>query len=293
MRDCASCGRELPRSSYTANQYSKGEGVSRCVTCVHGHHSDAASARQTASGRYNTSISSTFTDDALKNPFAQGAFRYVAKGKYTSGPRNGQACVTKWLKTGVVFEEDYFTLDVKAVDKALDIVNQFNDMNMVNKEIKVNVPEIWTFDEAAGEWAGSRNLNEPFIQNYEKFNSNSGWFDDSTAWGKVMQALSHFSYHVSGGNYVLCDLQGGIYRHEVVLSDPVILSQRREYGVTDLGPQGISSFFHQHECNGYCRPHWTRPSRTTQHFRPISGTTMIRRTVLTAIYRPIGTRSFH
>lgn len=38
-----------------------------------------------------------------------------------------------------------------------------------------------------------------------------------------MQSLSHFGYHVTGGNYVLCDLQGGVYHREVVLSDPVIL----------------------------------------------------------------------
>jgi hypothetical protein len=46
----------------------------------------------------------------------------------------------------------------------------------------------------------------------------------SKAWGKVMQDISHFSYHISSGSYVLCDLQGGIYQHEVVLSNPVILT---------------------------------------------------------------------
>jgi hypothetical protein len=65
-----------------------------------------------------------------------------------------------------------------------------------------------------------------------------------------------FSYHITGGNHVLCDLQGGIYQYMIVLSDPVILSRTRQYGVTDLGPAGISSFFSQHSCNKYCRPHW-------------------------------------
>lgn len=131
---------------------------------------------------------------------------------------------------------------------------------------------------------------EPFIQNYEKFNSNSGWVDYSEGWGEVMQALSHFSYHVSGGFYVLCDLQGGIYQHEVVLSDPVILSRRREYGVTDLGPDGISSFFSNHDCNEFCRPHWTLPANPVRYFRPVMGTTMIRRDVPTRGSRPYGTR---
>jgi hypothetical protein len=101
-----------------------------------------------------------------------------------------------------------------------------------------------------------------------------------------------FSYHVTGGNYVLCDLQGGIYQHEVVLSDPVILSQTREYGVTDLGPDGIRSFFSQHACNNYCRPHWTRPADPRPFFRPVQSTTMVRRSVPTAMSRPSRTRYF-
>ncbi|KAI9162896.1 Metallocarboxypeptidase A [Paramyrothecium foliicola] len=180
-----------------------------------------------------------FGEYALENPFAEGTYRWVAKGKYTSGPRQGQACVTKWFKTGVVFEEDYFELDIKAIDKATEIVNRFNDLRMINKAIKINVATVWEFSPQSGEWSGSKNLREPFIRNYQKFNSNSGWFDDSGALGEIMQALSHFSYHVTEGSYLLCDVQGGVYQHEVVLSDPVVLSWNRDYGVTDLGPEGI------------------------------------------------------
>ncbi|KAK3682839.1 kinase-like domain-containing protein, partial [Podospora appendiculata] len=198
--------------------------------------------------RHNDSVNATFSHDALNNPFASGAFRWVAKGVYTSGARSGQACVLKWFKTGAVLEDDYFSLDTKAVDRALEIVNRFNELNIVNKSVKINVPSVWMFDKTASK-AGQKALVEPFIQNYQKFNSNTGWKDDWGAWPQVMQALSHFRYHVSGGNHVLCDLQGGIYQHELVLSDPVILSRTGDYGVTDLGRDGISSFFSQHDCN--------------------------------------------
>lgn len=93
--------------------------------------------------------------------------------------------------------------------------------------------------------------------------------------------------------FVLCDLQGGIYQREVVLSDPVILSRNRDYGVTDLGPDGISSFFYQHNCNQFCRPHWTMPSNPNEHFRPVLGTTMIRRLVPTRYSREEGTYDFY
>ncbi|KAK2802563.1 hypothetical protein FQN51_004355 [Onygenales sp. PD_10] len=292
-RTCADCGRNLPQSSYTANQYSKAPGVSRCASCVHGHPHDTASSKQSDSGRYNDSNWASFSNGDLGNPFANGAFRWVAKGVYTKGPRSGQACVAKWFKTGAVFSDDYFTLDIKAVDKALEIVNRFNQLNMINKAVKINVAAVWNFVDGNTAWAGQKVLCEPFIQNYQKFNSNSGWNDDSRGWGEAMQALSHFSYHLSGGNYVLCDLQGGIYQQEVVLSDPVILSRNREYGVTDLGSAGISSFFSQHDCNNYCRPNWTKPARPVQHFRPVQGTTMIQRTVPTRHSRPAGTRHLY
>ncbi|KAK7419697.1 hypothetical protein QQZ08_010784 [Neonectria magnoliae] len=281
-RDCAQCGRSLPRSSYTANQYSKPIGESRCATCVHGHPSDTPAASQSDSGRYNVSKRASFEHRDLEDPFAQGAFRWVARGTYTSGARQGQECVVKWFKTGAVFAVDYFTLDIKAVDKALEIVNRFNQLNAVNKKIKINVPEVWTFTkDSSAQWAGQKALHEPFIEDYQKFNSNTGWVDDMTSWGEVMQALSHFSYHLSGGQFVLCDLQGGIYQREVVLSDPVILSRNREFGVTDLGPDGISSFFSQHCCNHFCRSNWTQPANPVQYFRPDMGTTMMRRTVPT------------
>ena len=46
----------------------------------------------------------------------------------------------------------------------------------------------------------ARHLVEPFIANYEKFNSNTGWVSQKElgAVGDALQALSHFSYHDSG-----------------------------------------------------------------------------------------------
>ncbi|KPI38177.1 Alpha-protein kinase 1 [Cyphellophora attinorum] len=285
-RVCASCSRELPRTSYTGNQWSKPVGVSRCAACVHGHQIDIPVAPSNSAGRHNNASRAVFEDDALEYPFAEGAFRWVAKGTYTHGEREGQACVCKWFKSGSVFSKDYFTLDIKAAAKALEIVDLFNNMGIVTKTVKINVPAVWTGLEGS-KLKGVKMIVEPFIQNYEKFNSNTGWVDESTTWGMVMQALSHFSYHVTRGNFVLCDLQGGIYQKEVVLSDPVILSQTEEFGVTDLGPKGIRSFFSQHECNPYCRDHSHKPANPRQFYEPQEGSLMrMRRTVPTSLARP-------
>jgi hypothetical protein len=60
---------------------------------------------------------------------------------------------------------------------------------------------------------------------------NTAQADDETPWPRVMQALSHFSYHQSGGQHVLCDLQGGVYRDGIVLTDPAVLSRTKEYAI--------------------------------------------------------------
>lgn len=141
-RLCADCDRYLTRTSYTTNQWSKGAGISRCANCVHGHHSDQRNESASGSGRHNLSSSTTLDYGELENPFAEGAFRWVAKGTYTSGPRSGQPAVHKWFKSGSVFSEDFFALDIKAVDKALEFIDKFNELGVVGKVIKLNIPTV-------------------------------------------------------------------------------------------------------------------------------------------------------
>ena len=72
----------------------------------------------------------------------------------------------------------------------------------------------------------------------------------------------------------MCDLQGGIYSDGFVITDPVIMSQKQEYGPTDLGNAGISTFFSYHVCNSYCQINWTSPKNKNAAFRKQKGTTM-------------------
>ncbi|GMH45979.1 hypothetical protein BSKO_13943 [Bryopsis sp. KO-2023] len=223
--------------------------------------------------RRNNALSATFSYGALDRPFASGSFRWVAKGTYTDGERRGEACVCKWFKSGSVFSETFFSEDIKAIHKTIEIVQDWNDEGLVDRTVRVNEARVWTF-EATSRRAGERCLVEPFVENYQKFNSNSGWCDRSTPWPRVMQALSHYSYHKSHGELLLCDLQGGCYQDGVVLTDPVIMSKDRRYGVTDLGSDGISNFFANHVCNEYCRAYWLKITNAKSHFKAVPGTTM-------------------
>uniref|UniRef100_A0A7S0ZGD2 Alpha-type protein kinase domain-containing protein n=1 Tax=Timspurckia oligopyrenoides TaxID=708627 RepID=A0A7S0ZGD2_9RHOD len=262
MRSCSSCLLEQPRSNFSNNQWAKGVGVSRCTDCV--ERSRPATTFRTA--RENNAFEAEYS----RVPFAEGAFRYVAEGTYTRGERQGERCVVKWFKSGCVYDESFFANDIQVVDKAMEIIGQWNNARFINKRIILNRFQVWT------DSRGRKTLVEPFIDNWEKFNSNSGWVsEDETSWNRVLQALSHYSYHITGGHFVLCDLQGGLYRNGVILTDPVILSRTRQFGVTDLGAQGISSFFAKHECNEYCRNGWTQPRNPISYFDDIPGTTMI------------------
>ena len=276
-RCCTTCQRSLLKTSFSKNQWSKGVGTSRCSACVHGGGPPSAPSKQRApTARENNSFSASFTEHNLRNPFAEGSFRWVSKGTYTSGERDGEPCVCKWFKTGGVCEESFFKTDILAAERSLKLIDEFNNTNIVNQVIRMNLPQVWTFTATDGNWGGKKVLQEPYIEKYQKFNSNTGWADDRTPWPKVMQALSHFTYHKSAGQFVLCDLQGGILRNGVVLTDPVILSrQQNQYGVTDLGIAGISNFFHHHVCNEFCKSHWQKPKDRNSYFQKSSSTSMI------------------
>jgi len=168
-RCCSSCGRNLSKGSYSNNQWRKGVGQSRCYACVEGgggggygyndqqqQHNQVVENRSERTARRNNSNHATFENYELTHPFAEGGFRWVAKGKYTEGARSGEECVCKWFKSGHVDQARFFDLDIKAMEKAHDLVKEWNNRHMIDKMVMVNIPEVWTF--TAGHLSGKKNL---------------------------------------------------------------------------------------------------------------------------------------
>lgn len=160
----------------------------------------------------------------------------------------------------------------QAGQKAAIILKEWNGENLISHLISINQPCIWNLDNTL---AGTQEkvLLEPFIENFTKNNSNTGWVNSQEPpnserrkfsdicqvtyklymtfelrrvvvtvllWPRINcfrgvhftcvfiflftfsitfpvyssfttpspQALSHFSYHVSRGELLLCDLQG-------------------------------------------------------------------------------------
>jgi hypothetical protein len=145
----------------------------------------------------------------------EGKYKFVTLSTYTSGAK----AADKFLKTGTTFSGDCFDEDVRASEAALPFIagfHQYIDTTVFRGRvsIKMNMPAVWT--QFSGFLKGQKVLREPFIDNFRKFNSNSGAADVTAT---VAQALSHYSYHASDGKELLCDLQGGKIGESYVLSE--------------------------------------------------------------------------
>ena len=154
-------------------------------------------------------------------------YKYVTKGTYHA---SGSPVATKYLLTGTTFDSDCFLDDIRATEAALPYVagfHQYIDTSTAFRgrvSIKLNIPAVWEQDREYHSVVGQKVLVEPFIDSFQKFNSNSGAADITAT---VAQALSHYSYHVSDGTELLCDLQGGKTGLCYVLSDVVLMSMSK------------------------------------------------------------------
>lgn len=133
---------------------------------------------------------------------AEGTFKKVWRGKYLNGPRKDKQCIGKEFKQGSLVKEHYFQEHLNNIEMAHGFIQKFNQQWILPVNVLLSVPEVWTCERT-----GHKGLVEPMIENYQKFNSNSGAVQSND---HGMQALSHFSYHSSNGSQLLCDIQGGL-----------------------------------------------------------------------------------
>jgi hypothetical protein len=212
----------------------------------------------------------------------QGQFRIAFGGTYIGGNRNQQEAVCKRFKPVYVgMEQEFFNTDFKVADKASELALDWNQFCELGKEIMITKGDVMVI-------GIYRYLVEPLIRYFEKFTSNSGWIADLGWESQAMEAFSHYTYHRSGGQLLVCDLQGR-YRYNryskaksrFELTDVAICSRQRRYGPTDLGEKGIETFFANHVCNRYCHRNdeqWARPRSPRHWFQSTSQTSMLRST---------------
>lgn len=225
-----------------------------------------------------TNLSSANVRISNRN-IGEGTFRVCLGGTYLGGNRNGQEAACKRFKPRFrSMEMEFFASDFQVADSVIHYAEKWNDFAEVDEEILVTKGHLISSN------SGLKYLAEPLIRDYKKFTSNSGWVDNDGTWmTDAMAAFSHYTYHASRGQLLVCDLQGR-YRNNrynnsksrFELTDPAICSIARSYGPTDLSEKGIESFFANHKCNGFCNKggKWRRPSYPTMWFPKSSATSM-------------------
>jgi hypothetical protein len=219
-------------------------------------------------------LDSTDVDIDLSDVLGIGGFRITYRGTYTNGERKNQSAACKKFKDAS-FEYEFYecNYDFKVIDKAVEFATSWND-----DVCRYSFEHIQFTRGNYIVQRGVRYLMEPIIQPYYKYTNNAGWINSENCTSiQVLEAFCHYTYHKSGGNLIVCDLQGlfkvnryAFFKSRYILTDPAICSRKRHYGPTDMGEKGIESFFVNHVCNKFCRKygggHWQRPRNPTDWF---------------------------
>lgn len=212
----------------------------------------------------------------LATPRLHGTIYDVAVGRNYDDAHNAtEKCVVKWVRRDHLHQcsMNHFYFTKQTCRMAAEIIAAFvRQICTRGYSILLNKPKVWKCDwrETLGE---RKVLVEPYLSNFEKFNSNSGWMcDSSRTYEKVAQALSHFSYAWSHHKLLLCDLQGTVEHNTIIFTDPSIHSLHAgQYGCTDRGRRGIRNFMEFHKCNRMCS-HLPLPRDRKVFFHPTEAT---------------------
>ncbi|CEM36402.1 unnamed protein product [Vitrella brassicaformis CCMP3155] len=192
-----------------------------------------------------------------ERPFAKGEMRYAfyMKERMLDLKRVAKLPIES-CRGGEELRKDVLAdIETQAISKALAKV--FNEA-LLKKGVKrmidfidVSVYELPSRGESE-RWV----TVEPFMEGrYQKYNNNDGWVSLSEltqgqlAQSQLAQAFSHWTWHFTGGELMVVDIQGvnNIY------IDPQIHSKDMNcYGLGNLGEEGMGKFFASHTCNEVC-----------------------------------------
>jgi len=226
-----------------------------------------------------------------KESFSEGSFRQAYKARVSKGTISGFAegnqLVLKCMKP------EYFNTgwkisykDAAMQEEVVRLAESFNAEVQPTKgdgscNIHVRAARIYTMTEDKLNSKGKPYLRKGEIialeqlinGEWEKFNSNSGW---SSGKSSLPDAFSHWTWVHTGGEMLVCDLQGhrgrpggpkfGSEEYYYLFTDPALLSNDKRFGPTDLGEAGMKQWFAGHTCNSMCESIGVAGKRPS-HFR--------------------------
>ena len=281
-RVCLSCTRMKSRDAFSDFQWAEGK-LSKCRRCVLGVPEPAGQPPATMRLGTTRAVAAD-----MSKPSRHG-------DQYLAAALSGSdlvPCIAKWYRPaaheseGLMnarYEQSRMDMKNRVLHRAVKLVAAFNASRSSRTTVRVNVPSAmrargdggleaffgWQTDAPVGQSheaalrPGEETHVEVRLSSWQKWSSNTGWAsDDAPSW---VAELTHHSFHSSGGECLLCDIAGsevsvwedGVAR-EAIICDPTIHSRGRSFGPTDLGLDGILSWFARHECTRACM-HWLRP----------------------------------
>ncbi|CAF4303631.1 unnamed protein product [Rotaria sp. Silwood2] len=191
------------------------------------------------------------------HPFAKGSLRFAFYGQYSNDDSSFVDVVFKELASTVpkankfiVYEEH---LEMQAIAQFL--AEQFNaEQQRLFRNV---IPIMYADADLVQQKTNSSKIYQVerrMHQEWRKWNNNSGGVSLSE-YSTILQAFSHWTYHITSGRLMVVDLQGVKVERAYLLTDPALhfndLLRFRETR-TNLGVKGMRQFFRTHVCSDVC-----------------------------------------
>ena len=215
-RSCVLCGRVHDKASYSEYQWGEGR-LAKCNHCVRGQSQPERPTLSAAERAASFASAAAVSSGRAVEP---SGLRSGAAGE-VSAPR-ATSCIARWYRDAplsfehegqynALGEKSLLLTDLRVAQAASSIIEEWNAARLVDGVmIQLAVPQVMQV--ASGLRKGAHVLVERSVgrEPLTKFNSNSGWSlrrhaplergaSDEMRLAHVLDALSHFSYHASGG----------------------------------------------------------------------------------------------
>ena len=191
------------------------------------------------------------------NPFTKGSLRFAFYGQFSSDDSSFVDVVFKELvstdpraNTLIVYQEH---LGIQAIAQFL--AEQFNAEQQ--RLFRNFTPIVYADADIVQQIANPSKIYQVerrMHQEWRKWNNNSGGVSLGE-YSTLLQAFSHWTYHITCGRLMVVDLQGVKVDRAYLLTDPALhcddLLRFRETR-TNLGVKGMHQFFRTHVCSDVC-----------------------------------------
>ena len=191
------------------------------------------------------------------NPFAKGSLRYAFYGQFSTENSSFDDVVFKELANDYSNNNAFMTyrehLEIQAIAQFL--AEQFNAEQQ--RLFRHAVPIIYADANLVQQTSNPSKIYQVerrMQHEWRKWNNNSGGVS-LNEYSTILQAFSHWTYHVTNARLMVVDLQGVKVERAYLLTDPAVHCDdilRFCRTRTNLGIKGMQQFFRTHICSEIC-----------------------------------------